>query len=113
VLIADLDLSRAMEICRPGCGEPDQSSKNTIMEHHGHRLIVARHLESIKIGRSQRVSAQRVSVASIRHAAVQSATLEGVDARTQPSGGLATPGRRRLVAGLCLGTDSARWQPGR
>jgi hypothetical protein len=54
----------------------------------GCRLITAAQWESIKIGRSQ-----RVSVASTRHVAVQSATLEGVDARTQPPGGLATPGQ--------------------
>jgi hypothetical protein len=53
----------------------------------GYRLIVATQWESIKIGRTQ-----RVGVASIRHVAAQSATVQGVDARTQPSGGLATPG---------------------
>jgi hypothetical protein len=90
--------------------EPDQSGK----EHdhgtaHGHaaeaadmlrvsrsggcRLITAAQWESIKIGRSQ-----RISVASTRHVAAQSVALEGVDARTQPPGGLATPGMRRRQA---------------
>jgi excisionase family DNA binding protein len=53
-----------------------------------YRLIVATQWESIKIGRSR-----RVSVASIGHVAAQSATVGGVDARTQPSGGSATPGQ--------------------
>jgi hypothetical protein len=59
----------------------------------GCALITAAHWESIKIGRSQ-----RVSVASTRHVAAQSAALEGVDARTQQTGGLAAPGRRRKQA---------------
>jgi hypothetical protein len=59
----------------------------------GCRLITAAQWESIKIGRSQ-----RVSVASTRDVAAQSGALEGVDARTQPTGGLAAPGRRRKQA---------------
>jgi hypothetical protein len=62
----------------------------------GCALITAAQCESIKIGRSQ-----RVSVASTRHEASQSAALEGVDARTQPPGGLATLGRWRRQA-MCL-----------
>jgi hypothetical protein len=59
----------------------------------GCALITAGPWESIKIGRSQ-----RVSVASTRHVAARSAALEGVDARTRPPGGLATLGRRRRQA---------------
>jgi hypothetical protein len=59
----------------------------------GFRLITAAQWESIKIGRSQ-----RVSVAPTRHVPVQSAALEGVGARTQPPGALATPGMRRRQA---------------
>jgi hypothetical protein len=62
----------------------------------GCALITAAQWESIKIGRSQ-----RVSVASTRHVAAQSAALEGVDARTQPPGGLGTLGRWRRQA-MCL-----------
>jgi hypothetical protein len=48
----------------------------------GCRLIAAMQREPTKIGRSQ-----RASPASIRHVAAQSAAVDGVDARTQPSGG--------------------------
>jgi hypothetical protein len=61
----------------------------------GCRLITAAQWESIKIGRSQ-----RVSVASTRHVAAQSAALEGVDARTQSLGGLATPGQAEETGDL-------------
>lgn len=49
------------------------------------RLIAARQLESIKIGRSR-----RVSVASIRHVTAASAGVELVEPRTERSGASAT-----------------------
>jgi hypothetical protein len=93
----------AMEVSVPACGGAQE--RNTIMEllrataaeaadtlrvtrSGGYRLIMATQWGSIKIGRSL-----RVSVASIRHVAAKSATVEGVNARTQPSGGLSTPGQ--------------------
>jgi excisionase family DNA binding protein len=45
------------------------------------RLIAAKQLETIKIGRSR-----HISVASIRHVAAQSAAAEPVEARTERSG---------------------------
>jgi excisionase family DNA binding protein len=51
-----------------------------------YRLIAAKPLESIKIGRSR-----RVSVASIRHVAAASAGVELVEPRTERSGESATP----------------------
>ena len=96
----------AMEIFVSAWGvTPTRQERNTIMEplmaaaaepinmlsvgrSGGCRLIAAMQRESTKIGRSQ-----RASTASIRHAAAQSAAVDGVDARTQPSGGSATPGQ--------------------
>jgi hypothetical protein len=96
--------SRDGRFSSPPAEEPDQSGND-----HDHGTAYGRHrrggrpaeggpqrrlpadrghAESIKIG-----CLQRVSIASIRHVVAESATVEGVDARTQPSGGLATRGQ--------------------
>jgi excisionase family DNA binding protein len=94
----------AMELLIRACGRnPTGQERNTIMEllmataaeaadmlgvscSSLYRLIAAKPLESIKIGRSR-----RVSVLSIRHVAAASAGVELVEPRTARSGELATP----------------------
>jgi excisionase family DNA binding protein len=51
-----------------------------------YRLIAAKQLETIKIGRSR-----HISVASTRHVAAESAGVELVEPRTERSGESATP----------------------
>jgi hypothetical protein len=65
----------------------------------GYRLIVATQWESIKIGRTQ-----RVSVASIRHVAAQSATVDGLTQGPSRPAGWQHRGWRRKQA-MCSPHD--------